>query len=408
MKVVLINHSDSLGGASVVTTRLMHALRARGVDARMLVTSATSGSGFVETAASPHRAKIPFLAEHLRIFSQNGFSRADLFKASIATDGLPLSEHPLVREADIVHLNWINQGMLSLSEIRRIGETKPIVWTMHDMWNLTGVCHHAADCDRYTTRCHDCHLLHFCAGSHDLSARTFDRKAALYSAHPVTFVAVSSWLAERARRSALTRDSRIETIPCAFPVSECAKTPVFSREQLGLPPDGRLIVFCAARIDDPVKDLDAAIDALNRVAVTHPRARAIIIGACKSPDALARLRMPYVAPGMITDTVRLRAIFAHADVILSSSRYESFGATLVEGQAAGATPVGLIHDGRADIITDGVTGYAATDRTDLARAIGRALDAPIPRAALTAAANRFSDTTVARRYIDLYNDILHG
>ena len=38
MKVVLINHSDTLGGASVVTARLASALRAEGVDARMLET----------------------------------------------------------------------------------------------------------------------------------------------------------------------------------------------------------------------------------------------------------------------------------------------------------------------------------------------------------------------------------
>ena len=37
MKIVIINHSDTLGGASVVSYRLMKALRAMGVDASMLV-----------------------------------------------------------------------------------------------------------------------------------------------------------------------------------------------------------------------------------------------------------------------------------------------------------------------------------------------------------------------------------
>lgn len=36
-KVVLINHSDTRGGASVVTYRLMQALSRAGVDARMIV-----------------------------------------------------------------------------------------------------------------------------------------------------------------------------------------------------------------------------------------------------------------------------------------------------------------------------------------------------------------------------------
>ena len=37
MKIVLINHSDSAGGAAVVSLRLVQALAEQGVDARMLV-----------------------------------------------------------------------------------------------------------------------------------------------------------------------------------------------------------------------------------------------------------------------------------------------------------------------------------------------------------------------------------
>ena len=37
MKVTIVNHSDVVGGASMVSLRLMEALQAEGVDARMLV-----------------------------------------------------------------------------------------------------------------------------------------------------------------------------------------------------------------------------------------------------------------------------------------------------------------------------------------------------------------------------------
>ncbi len=94
-----------------------------------------------------------FLAEHMRIFMRNGFDRSTLFKISTATDGLPLHRHPWVREADVVALNWVNQGMLSLKEIGRLARIRPVVWTMHDMWCATGVCHHAGTCDGYLDRC---------------------------------------------------------------------------------------------------------------------------------------------------------------------------------------------------------------------------------------------------------------
>ncbi len=50
LKVVIINKSDSTGGAAVVSFRLMNALRTAGVDARMLVAEKLTDSPFVEAA----------------------------------------------------------------------------------------------------------------------------------------------------------------------------------------------------------------------------------------------------------------------------------------------------------------------------------------------------------------------
>lgn len=403
MKVTLINHSDVLGGASTVTFRLMEALAAAGVDARMLVVHDGSGDPRVFKAAPTLRAKVPFLAEHLRIFTHNGFSRKTLFKISIASDGLPLSRHPLVQDADVVVLNWINQGMLSLDEIARIAAIKPVVWTMHDMWNLTGVCHHAGDCDRFKKRCHECPLLGRCKGENDLSAKTFDRKAKLYETAGIRFVAVSSWLEDKARQSALTRACDLHMINNPFPIDAHPRRMKVD----GLPGDGKVILMCAARLDDPVKDLPGAIEALNDVQDSGVQATAVFVGDMRDPQGLDSLRMPRIHLGPVYDKRRLSDIFGRADIVLSSSHYESFGSTLLEGQAAGATPVGFVHDGRADIITDGVTGYGAGEgmRT-LAAAIKLAIDQPIAEKQLREAAARYSYEAIAARYINLFKEIL--
>lgn len=408
MKVVLINHSDSLGGASVVTYRLMEALRGAGVDARMLVTHSTTGSPNVIIGATKMQRRIPFLKEHLRIFARNGMSRSDLFKVSIATDGLPLSRHPLVKGADAVILNWVNQGMLSLDEIGRIAAEKPLIWNMHDMWNVTALCHHAGGCDRYTSHCRHCPLLHGAAGAHDLSYTTFDRKKRLYDSAHITFVAVSSWLEEKARISALTRGRHITMIPNTFDASLFAKPAAYTRTDLGLPDDKKIILFCAARIDDPVKNLPLAVEALNLLADSRgDGCMAVFVGNCKNADALLTLRMPYVHVPLISDPERMRAYMAHASVVLSTSHYESFGATLLEGQASGAVPVGLVHDGRADIIADGISGYAASPNAiSVAEAIGRALARPIPTEDLHRAAARFDYGNIARKYIVLLEKLI--
>lgn len=399
MRVVFVNHSDSLGGASTVTRRLVEALRADGVDARMLVVSARRPEPWIVEAAPRLRSRLPFYMEHLRIFARNGRSRSDLFKASIATDGLPLSRHPEILGADAVVLGWVNQGMLSLGEIGRIASMRPTVWTMHDMWPFTGVCHHAGTCRKYHSGCGRCPLLHSSAGASDLSARTFSRKAALPES--IHYVSVSRWLADMATLSPLMHGRRLTVIPNAYDPVPAAP---MSRAELGLPAEGRLVTMCAARLDDPIKGLPDAIDALNAQA---PGTAAVFVGAIRDPRALDRLRIPAVALGPVDDRSRLAAIYGHSTAVLSASSYETFGATLIEAQAAGTTPVGYVHDGRADIITDGVTGYAAAGpgAGPLAAALTRALDAPLPAAALRAVAARFAPASVAAAYRTLLQNM---
>ena len=104
-----------------------------------------------------------------------------------------------VKEADIIHLHWINQGMLSLKDIHRLVELgKPMVWTMHDMWPCTGICHHARDCSHYTQNCGNCFFLKL-SGNKDLSYRVFQKKLRV-GYENILFVACSDWLRSRTEK----------------------------------------------------------------------------------------------------------------------------------------------------------------------------------------------------------------
>lgn len=405
MKIVLINHSDTRGGASVVTYRLMQALRAAGMDARMLVVHKGSDSPWVTVAGSSFAIREKFLAEHLRIFVGNGFSRRSLFKISIASDGLPLHRHPLVKDADVVVLNWINQGMLSLAGIRRIAEEKPVVWIMHDMWCATGVCHHAGPCDGYLDRCGNCPLI--CGGRrrHDMSRSAHKHKRDLYSRTRIHFVAVSRWLADKCSHSSLLDHRHIDVIPNAFPVDEYAPDYTGSGRK-------KRIVMGAARLDDPIKDFPLAVSTLNTFAETYPALAAetevTFYGRMADPSALKDIKLPYKWLGSV-DSSELPGIYSSADVVLSTSLYETLPGTLVEGMAAGCFPVSTGIGGQSDIVDHQRTGYLSTSRkaSDMAKGIALALESGISRDALHAEVkSRFSAESVARKYIELFNSII--
>jgi glycosyltransferase involved in cell wall biosynthesis len=402
MKVLLVNHSDSLGGASVVTYRLMLALRDAGVDARMLVSRRSTDNQYVEVAASPRAVKAGFLAEALTNFA-GCRSRANLFKVDSATFGLPLHRHPLVKQADVVILNWVNQGMLSLREIERID--KPVIWTMHDLWCATGVCHHVEQCDSYKRSCGNCPLVTLPYSS-DISHSTFRRKQRLYANKDITFVAVSNWLAERCRESALLHNAHIETIPNAFPIEQFPLDATLTRAQLGLPEGRKLIVMGAARLDAPIKGFDIAIDALNEFSnrVEAKDAIAVFYGEIRRPELLDSLRMPHIHLGTISDRTRLASLYAHATAVISTSHYETLPGTLIEGQAAGCFPIAFDRGGQRDIITSPEVGWLAEypSAQSIADGISHAMATQIDRTALRQnVITNFSAPAIAKRYIDL-------
>ncbi len=74
---------------------------------------------------------------------------------------------------DIVHLHWINGGMIKIEDLLKI--KKPLVWSLHDMWAFTGGCHYDEECQKYKQNCGNCKVL----GSKkekDLSRKVWNRK----------------------------------------------------------------------------------------------------------------------------------------------------------------------------------------------------------------------------------------
>lgn len=412
LKATFLCRSDSLGGAAVVTNRLVHALCEIGIDARLIVLDKQSNDDAVHTVPNSRFAtKYSFYRERLEIALSNGFSRKNLFKGSTASTGIDLSILPDIAAADIVVLSWVNQGMISLDGVKKIAQTgKPIVWIMHDMWNLTGFCHHSLGCDHYTAQCGHCRFLKGNNAS-DLSHRAWKKKRTLYDNVPITFIAVSNWLAECAKKSSLLANRDVRVIHNAFPIDSFSTTPT-SRLDL-IPEDKHIITMGAARLDDPIKGLDMAIEALNIIADNQPslaqKSLALFFGALRDRSILSKLRFPHIHLGMIKDPKLVSEIYAHSTVVISSSHFETLPGTLIEGQAAGALAVSFNQGGQADIINHRKNGYLAQypDTTDLANGITWALQNPADRDSLhEQVRNRFAADTIARRFESLFHQLL--
>ena len=419
MKVLMVNTSESMGGAAVAASRLCDALNNNGVKARMLVRDKQSGDITVATCGNGLQNKWNFLWERFVIWLSNGMSRKNLFKVSIANAGIDITKTQEFREADVIHLHWVNQGMLSLKGIRRIlSSGKPVVWTMHDMWPLTAICHHAYECENYAQACGHCPFLRR-PGRNDLSARIFRKKQRIFlsplTSHlsPLYFVSVSEWLAGRARKSALIGAFPIEVIPNVLSLSQFtvidridARTAVEAEERY-------VIAFGAARIDDPIKGFNYLVEAL-RLLVGSGRFKAsdirlLLFGQVRNATIFDHLPVPYTHLGYIDDAYRLSQVYSASNVTVSSSLYETFGQTLIEAMACGSVPVSFDGSGQADIISHEKNGYLAQrlSAESLAEGIAWGLHSTLtPQELRRCVIRHYGESVVAQQYVNLYNRIM--
>ncbi len=416
MRVLIINTSEKTGGAAIAARRLMEALKNSGVQVQMLVRDRQTDAADVVELPPSWLNMWRFILERLVIWKANRFKRHNLFEVDIANTGIDVTELPEFKQADIIHLHWVNQGMLSLKQLRKITASgKPVVWTMHDMWPFTGICHYADDCARYETGCSHCPKLYGKGRAHDLAWKVFRQKAQWMAESNIRFVACSRWLEGLARKSLLLQGKHVTNIPNAIntqlyhPQDKQAV-----RRKLGLPADRKLILFGSMKTTDKRKGVDYLIEACHLLLRDYPelesRAGVVLMG--KQAEESAAL-LPFTCYNMdyVTDEHRLVDIYNAVDLYVTPSLQDNLPNTIVEAMACGIPCVGFNVGGIPQMIDHLHNGYVAEYRSasDLANGIHWVLSEPgneLSEEARRKALSSYSEQAVARQYINIYNQAL--
>ncbi|OIR09414.1 D-inositol 3-phosphate glycosyltransferase [mine drainage metagenome] len=315
-------------------------------------------------------------------------------------------------DADVINLHWICSGFLSIEEIGKI--TKPVVWTLHDMWPFCGAEHLAEDADQARWR------VGYTQASRNPQDRWIDidrwvwrRKQKAWK-RPMHIVTPSRWLAECARSSALMRNWEITVVPNVLDTNRYKPIQKsLAREVLGLPLNAKLILFGAIRGTQlSYKGWDLLQPALAHIAEHIPNAHAIIFGqgAPKNPPSLG---MPLHWMGHLHDDATLALLYGAADVMVVPSRQESFCQTASEAHACGCPVVAFNVTGLRDVVEHGQTGYLAEPYSseDLAKGIEWVLADDGRHARLSAQAREravrlWSHEAVVPQYLEVYQRVM--
>lgn len=315
-------------------------------------------------------------------------------------------------DADVVNLHWVTDGFLSIKEIGRI--TKPVVWSLVDMWPFAGTEHYGADTldARWRTGYTKANRAAGESGL-DMDRLAWQRKRRLWT-RPMTIVAASTWMRERVAASALLRTWPVRQVPhvvdtTAFhPVEQSA-----ARERLGLPPGVPLILFLSsAGVHDARKGWDLLERALPNVQARHPDVEVLIAGPI-APDFVPSSDVPLRWLGHISGNESLSLLYSAADVSAVPSREDNMPLAAMEAQTCGRPVVAFRIGGLPDIVAHQGTGYLAEpfDIADLAHGVIEALDdsrheRTWAHAARARALATWSPTEVVKQYIDAYDGML--
>lgn len=371
MRIVHISTRDSLAGAFRGAYTLHHALRQHGIDSQMLVARKYTQDPTVHlpTAALPARALHALrMVREIVALAPYPKRRAGIFSPATVSANLQPALQRLA--PDVIHLHWTAHGFVRPEDLPKW--QRPLVWTLRDMWLMTGGCHLTEGCERYLIGCGSCPQL-ASTSPNDISHRLWQRKQKVFGTVPIHFITLSTWLAELLRASPLSQGHPIHVIPNAiqadvFVPQDKAK----ARTQLGLPLDKKILLFGAVAVDDKNKGFQFLREAIQQLASQdNPMPLHLATFGHGELTDLQSLAVSMTHLGYIDQNSKLATLYSAADVMVVPSMVESFGKTAAEALSCGTPVVSFDVTGLRDIVDHQHCGYRATafDSKDLAQGI---------------------------------------
>ena len=421
MKVVHVSTSD-MGGAGIAAKRIHLGLLELGVSSEFLTLyrhgeSIPNHHIYEETIAQGILSKItgrirkslkyraPFLFKNYQKFLLNKPPGYDHFSFPYAEARLRKSR--LIREADVIHLHWVADGMLDyLHFFKRL--KKPVVWTLHDMNPFTGGCHHSDGSMEFITNCLDCIQIKGTLRE-DIAARNLEvkiRSMKNLGAEQVRIVTPSAWLGDLSGKSRIFKNYRHNVIP--NPVDEKLFVPgnrSSIRQKLQIQEHTKVILFVANDVTNPRKGLEVLVQAIN--ALPQEDLLVCTVGR-KLPDDIVNKGMRQF--GFVNGEKEMANLYAMSDVFVLPSKAENFPNSVIEALLCGLPVIASRVGGITEQITDSNGIMVAPDSAEeLKNALVSILSGKIEfnRTAIREGAiEKYSFRQLITQYMKIYNQLI--
>jgi glycosyltransferase involved in cell wall biosynthesis len=325
------------------------------------------------------------------------FELNSLRKKSSPVYTLPLSEydisnHPLIQEADIIHLHWVAGFLDWPSFFENID--KPVIWTIHDENLYYGGFHYHKDRNS-------------CLEAYKAMEEKLVRikQNSLSHCRNLTIVSLSKMMHELSHSCKIVRDRKHFIIHNA--VDKNSFSPYikeYSRSVFNLPDDRKIILFISYYLNDKNKGFRELVTALNELDISGLVLFAVGLG---KSEIDSKTEISYA--GVINDPRLLSIAYSASDIYVLSSSQEAFAQTPLEAMACGLPVVAFPVSGTEELINE-KNGIRTTDfKIDsLKEGIMQAMNTQYNGALIREdVINRFGVKNIVGQYLNVYNESMN-
>lgn len=379
MKLLILAHNISSGGAATACRRLIDAFSSQNILVELLSVKNRKTSSLI--SQSLYRSYSRFFSK-LDIQICKFLSNGSPHWQSSGLIGLIKAKHIEAISPTVVNIHWIGHATISISQLRKL--KSPIIITMHDEWWLNAINHYQVETE-----------FHRNAPLRNAVIRYILREKRLFlSRSNVTVVCPSKEMKQVLTAIIPTSGNKIHFIPNPTP------TKIFY-PRLNAEKRSRTLLF-AGGIHDHRKGYDLLLQVLG---IMIEPCIVIVLGKLGVLTTGINQQIEVIGKPWVASEEEMNLLYGDCALTVVPSRQEAFGQVATESLMAGTPVASFEVGGLKDIVINGFNGIkvANFNTAYMAQELDQFLSSDrFNRSQIAADAKlRFSEESIANAYLKI-------
>lgn len=308
--------------------------------------------------------------------------------------GFDITKLKEYKEADIIHLHWLNQGFVRIGSLSKI--EKPVVWTLRDMWVFTGGSHYSMDFEKYEKS--------------KLSKIMRKFKKNNYG-KKFNFITISNWLKNEAEKSEVLNNFKIRTFYNNIDLESFKHlSKEKAKNSLKITTKKKILLYGASNPQSKRKGWEIFINTLKML--DKSKYYLLIFGNFWSNKILDEIGIEYKSLGFVYDKETLNSVYSSADVFIASSIQDGWPKTFAEAMYCNTPVICFSKTSIAEIVDHKINGYVVENfnseklKDGIDWLVENIENKNLKFENTKNKIINYGSEKIAKKYIELYKDIL--